>query len=165
MRTPRRQEDARVSCATVEGRMFWQSLGSLQSALSKLNLLYELDAPNGTTEFSFPAVAPITYSEHRLECLQHGRVLKRILGVSEPVLPTRLPWTTGTCEFIRLLESDLSGLLVRFQRHYHTACRYFEGSFITEIDRDHKHQLDCDLGHLGRLLVTFLSFISAVCSY
>ncbi len=97
---------------------------------------------------------------------QRSIFLKRILGVSEPVPPTRLPWTTGTCEFIRLLESDLSGLLVRFQRHYHTACRYFfEGSFITEIDRDHKHQLDCDLGYLGRLLVTFLSFISAVCSY
>ena len=92
-----------------------------------------------------PAEAPITYSAHGLECLQHGRVLKRIFGVSEPVLPTLLPWTTGTCEFIRLLESDLSGLLVRFQRHYHTACRYFEGISMTEIDRDHKHQLDCDL--------------------
>ncbi len=45
-----------------------------------------------------------------MESLQNGSVLKRILGVSEPVLPTRLPWTTGTCEFIRKSLYDFNGI-------------------------------------------------------
>jgi hypothetical protein len=157
-----RRGDARVSCATVEGRQFWQALTSLQSALSKLNSLYEFDTPHGTTEFVFPAEAPVTFVWHRLECIEYGTALKLILGASEPVLPAAILWTTGTCEFIRLLECDLSRLLVQFQRRYHSTCYYFEGILNSTESYDCKHQLNCDLGDLRRLLVRFLSFIRAV---
>ena len=97
------------------------------------------------TEFLFPAEVPIEYFAHRLECLEHGSDLKLALRASEPVVLVLIQWTAGTCECIRLLESELtSRLFEKFHRHYHTSCFYFEGIHITEIESDYKHKFNCD---------------------